>query len=462
MKIAFVTSEIVPFSKTGGLADVGGALPLALEKLGLTVRVITPKYKSCKKEDDRIGRNINVHFIKNDAFFKRDGLYGDKYGDYKDNLDRFAYFSKAVLEYLNEINFNADIIHCNDWQSALVPLYLKLMFRGEKTLKDAKVLLSIHNVAYQGIFDVDQYDKIGIGREFFNIECMEYYGRVNLLKGGIVFSDFINTVSPTHAEEVQTPEFGYGLDGVLCRYKKKLRGILNGIDNGVWNPEVDGKIKKNYSAKSIEDKYVNKEDLQKVCGLEVNREIPLLGIVSRLADQKGIDLLVDALDGILKKGAQLVLLGTGDMRYHQMLEQVIKKSPKGASINLKFDPVLAQKIYAGCDMFLMPSRYEPCGLGQMISFKYGTIPIARKTGGLTDTVVDCDFDNLSGNGFLFLEYDERDFLGAIERALKVYREKDLWRGLVRRVMSYDFSWENSAAEYIKLYKNITNIKGAKK
>lgn len=462
MKIAFVTSEIVPFSKTGGLADVGGALPLALEKLGHTVRVITPKYKSCKKEDDRIGKNIKVHFIKNDAFFKRDGLYGDKYGDYKDNLDRFAYFSKAVLEYLNEINFNADIIHCNDWQSALVPLYLKLMFRGEKTLKDAKTLLSIHNVAYQGIFDADQYDKIGTGKEFFNIECLEYYGRVNLLKGGIVFSDFINTVSPTHAEEVQTPEFGYGLDGVLSRYKNKLRGILNGIDNGIWNPEVDDKIKKNYSAKSVEDKYVNKEDLQKVCGLEVNGKIPLLGIVSRLADQKGIDLLVDALDAILKEGAQLVLLGTGDMRYHQMLEEVVKKSPKGVSINLKFDPVLAQKIYAGCDMFLMPSRYEPCGLGQMISFKYGTIPVARKTGGLSDTIIDCDFDNLGGNGFLFLEYDGREFLGAIKRALKAYREKDSWRGLVRRVMNYDFSWESSATEYIKLYKSITTIEGAKK
>jgi len=458
MNIVFVTSEIVPFSKTGGLADVSGALPLALERLGANILIVTPKYKSCKTNDARIGKNIKVHFIENDAFFNRDNIYGDKHGDYKDNLARYSYFSKEVLEYLKKINFKPDVIHCNDWQSSLIPIYLKVFFRSESLFKKTSTLLTIHNIAYQGIFNAEQYPNIGIGQEFFNIECLEYYGKVNLLKGGIIFSDYVNTVSPTHAKEVRTPEFGYGLDGVLRRYEYKVCGILNGIDYDVWDPKTDPNIKKNYSSQNIDDKYENKRDLQKKCGLEIKDDTPLLGIVSRLADQKGIDILTESLGAILKEDLQFVLLGTGDEKFHRMLEDVKNKQYKNVSINLKFDAALAQQIYAGSDIFLMPSKYEPCGLGQMISLKYGTIPMARATGGLVDTIQEFDSKGATGNGFLFPGYSALECTEAIRRAVDAYRDKDIWRSLVKKAMGYDFSWDASAAEYIKLYQKLRGLK----
>lgn len=457
MKVVFVTSEIAPFSKTGGLADVSGALPIALEKLGLEILIISPKYKSCKYKDAYIGKHIKVHFVQEDDFFDRDNLYGDKFGDYDDNLDRFSFFSRAVLEYLKEKGFSPNVIHCNDWQTSLIPIYLKTLFKSEDIFKHTNTLLTIHNIAYQGIFEDSRYEKMGIGREFFNTECLEFYGKINLLKGGIVFSHGVNTVSPTHAKEIQTPEFGYGLDGVLRRYKNKLHGILNGIDYSQWDPKVNGKIKKNYSIENIEDKYVNKEDLQGCCDLKVGREIPLFGTVSRLAEQKGIEILAGALDDIVKEEAQFIFLGTGDAPYHRMLEDLKDKYPKQVSINLCFDPVLAQKIYAGCDMFLMPSKYEPCGLGQMISLRYGTIPIVRKTGGLADTIEEFDFKHLVGSGFVFLGYDKKEFMKAIRRAIGVYKEKKFWSQLIKHAMSYDFSWEHSAKEYLKLYKKLSKL-----
>jgi starch synthase len=454
MKIVFVTSEITPFSKTGGLADISGSLPVALEKQGVEVLVITPKYRSCKHTDAAIGKNVNVHFIERNEYFDRDNLYGDTEGDYKDNLERFAYFSRGVLEYLKRIGFHADVIHGNDWQSSLIPVYLKAWYQEEPFFKNTKTVLTIHNIAYQGIFDGGEYHKIGIGKEFFNIECLEYYGKINLLKGGIVFSDLINTVSPTHAHEIQTPVFGYGLDGVLRRYQNKLHGILNGIDYAVWNPATDPHIKKNYTRDTIADKYVNKEDLQKRCGLAVARRIPLLGIVSRLADQKGITILVEALEEVLAEQVQFILLGTGDAPYHQMLKRVQERHKQQASINLRFDAVLAQKIYAGSDMFLMPSRYEPCGLGQMISLRYGTIPIVRKTGGLVDTIEEFDPQKLAGNGFMFNRYNKDEFLDAAKRALATYQDTERWHHLMKHAMEHDFSWEHSAGEYVKLYEQV--------
>jgi starch synthase len=427
-----------------------------LEKLGHKVIVITPKYRSSKGKTPKIGKHIKVHFIENDAFFDRDNLYGDKSGDYKDNLDRFSYFSRQTLEYLRESGFGADIIHCNDWQSSLIPVYLQTIYRDEKVFKKTKCLLTIHNIAYQGIFEGSQFSKIGIGEEYFNIECLEYYGNINLLKGGIVFSSSVNTVSPTYAEEIQAPELGYGLDGVLRRYKYKLSGILNGIDYDLWNPAKDKRIKKNYSIKNIDTKYINKEDLQKTCRLEAKKDLPLIGIVSRLAEQKGIEILAASLDEIVEAGAQFILLGTGDAGYHNILERLKDKHPGKASINLTFDITLAQKIYAGCDIFLMPSKYEPCGLGQMISLKYGTIPLVRKTGGLADTVEEFTFENLSGNGFVFCGHNKKEFLTALKKALKTYRDKKLWRQLVKHAMKYDFSWDSSARAYSRLYEDLVH------
>lgn len=456
LKVLLASSEVVPFAKTGGLADVAGSLPLALEELGVDIRIIMPKYASVKAADDEavIGKGVKVYFVKNDDYFKRPELYGDKFGDYGDNMDRFSFFSREVLERCKRENFAPDVIHCNDWQTALVPVYLRTIYDYDPFFADTKVLFSIHNLAYQGIFSKEEFPKTGLDWSLFSMDYFEFYGKANLMKAGIVYSDAINTVSPTYAREMLTKEFGCGLEGVLKTRKDALFGILNGIDYKVWNPQVDEKIFKRYSPANIEDKFVNKELLQKEAGLKPDRSIPLFGLISRLADQKGVDLLAKIVDKVLNLKTQLILLGTGENKYHILFERVAKGHPKSASINLKFDAVLAQKIYAGCDMFLMPSRYEPCGLSQMISFKYGTIPIVRQTGGLKDSVKELDSKTGRGNGFTFAEATPEEFFSAVKKALSVYKDKELWMKLVKSVMALDFSWEHSAKEYIKLYNKI--------
>ncbi len=456
MKILFVSSEVTPFAKTGGLADVAGSLPLALEKLGIEVKVVLPKYRIIKAAGAKttIGSGIEVFFIENQKYFDRDQLYGDKFGDYPDNLERFAYFSKACLELAKKIYASGgkpDVIHCNDWQSSLIPVYLKTLYKDDPFFQNIKTVLTIHNLSYQGLFDKSQFPKSGLGQELFGIDGLEFYGKVNVLKGGILFSDLITTVSPTYSKEIQTQEFGCGLEGVLMRRSNDLYGIINGIDYDIWNPRTDKYIAKNYTADSVEDKYINKEDLQKTGKLKVDKRIPLIGIISRLADQKGLDLISAIIGDLLKSNIQFVLLGAGDNKYHVLFEKIAKLYPRKASINLKFDAVLAQKIYSGCDMFLMPSRFEPCGLGQMICLRYGTIPIVRSTGGLKDTIQDFNEKAMSGNGFAFSEYSSSELLKTVKRALSAYKDKGLWQKLVKKAMGYDFSWESSAKEYLDLY-----------
>ncbi len=454
MKIAFMSSEVVPFAKTGGLADVAGSLPLALEKLGLDVKIIMPKYKSVKVSAGRtvLGKGLDVFFIDNKKYFDRDQLYGDRYGDYPDNLERFSFFSKAALELLKSINFKPDIIQCNDWQTSLIPVYLKTLYKDDPFFKNVRTVLTIHNLAYQGTFAKSQYPITGLDWNLFNVNGLEFYDKINLLKGGILFSDVINTVSPTYAQEIQTKEFGCGLEGVLKDRSSDLYGVINGIDYDVWNPETDKAIVKNYTKATSEDKYINKEDLQRITGLKVDKKIPVFGIISRLADQKGLDLISAIIGDFLKSNVQFVLLGTGEDKYHVLFEKIAKQYPKKAAINLKFDAVLAQKIYAGCDMFLMPSRYEPCGLGQLMCLRYGTIPIVRSTGGLKDTIQDFDADRKRGNGFAFTDYESSELYKTIKRALKVYMDSKTWQALVKKAMGCDCSWENSAARYVDLYK----------
>jgi len=456
MKIAICASEVVPFAKTGGLADVTGALPLELESLKQEVIIIMPRYKAIQEPKFSIqrlkpdisyaviGKNIRVYFIENDPYFSRDGLYGDKAGDYKDNLDRFSYYSRRTLELLKEINFKADIIHCHDWQSALISVYLKTIYIDDVFYKSVKTIFTIHNIGYQGLFPKEEFPKLGLDWKFFNMEMLEFYNKINLLKGAVVFSDIINTVSPTYSKEIQTKEFGYGLEGILTKRKKDVFGILNGLDYSIWNPQTDKYIIKNYSLENMQDKYKNKRDLQKICKLPLKNDVPIFGIVSRLAEQKGFDILADAIEDICNMNLQLVILGTGDLKYHVILEGIVRKYPKIVSLHLKFDDSLAHKIYAGSDVFLMPSKYEPCGLGQLISMSYGTIPLVFETGGLADTVTGDD-------GFVFDKYKKKDLIKTIEKTIKAFKDKKKWQRFMQRAMKNNFSWKESAKKYVALY-----------
>ncbi|MFH1189536.1 MAG: glycogen synthase GlgA [Candidatus Omnitrophota bacterium] len=456
LKILFASSEVVPFAKTGGLADVAGSLPAALEALGADVRVIMPKYRSVKSEgkEARMGKDVKVYLVEHDDYFDRKEIYGDKFGDYADNLDRFAFFSRQVLERCIKENFKPDIIHCNDWHTALVPVYLNTIYKYDPFFENTRTLFTIHNIAYQGLFSKDDFPKIGLDWALFHIHYFEFYGNVNLMKAGIVYADAVSTVSPTYAREILTKEYGCGLEGVLQEKAEAVYGILNGIDYGVWDPASDKKLVKNYSPENPDDKYINKEALQKGLGLKVDCDMPMISIISRLADQKGMDILAKVLNDILSMKVQFVLLGTGDRKYHVLLEKMAKAHQKNTSVNLKFNIIPAEKIYAASDIFLIPSRYEPCGLSQMISFKYGTIPVARRTGGLEDTVNEYDAASRAGTGFTFEEYKPEALLAAVKKALSVYQRRSAWRDLVKAVMKLDFSWKVSAKEYIRLYNRI--------
>ncbi|MFH1045666.1 MAG: glycogen synthase GlgA [Candidatus Omnitrophota bacterium] len=454
MKILFCSSEVVPFAKTGGLADVAGALPLALEKEGCQVKVALPKYRSVKTSGPsaKMGKAIEVLLIDNPRYFDRAGLYGESQGDYPDNLERFGFFCQKLLYLLEEKKFRPDIIHCNDWQTALIPIYLNTLLKDNPFYARTKTVFTIHNLAYQGLFPAEKMEATGLGWELFNMHELEFYGKISLLKGALVFSRFITTVSPTYAKEIQDAEFGCGLEGVLRERGNDLFGIINGIDYSIWDPSTDSEIAEKFSPDNPEKKAANKEDLQRLVGLPAQKNVPLIGVITRLAQQKGIELIISALGKMVKSKMQFVLLGTGDEKYHALMHEIIKKKYPNIAIHLRFDATLAKKIYAGSDMFLMPSYYEPCGLGQLISLKYGTIPIVRKTGGLADTIVDYNAYNDSGNGFVFEHFTEEEMWSAIERALEVYSQKKKWQALMRRAMEADFSWGASARKYIELYK----------
>jgi starch synthase len=476
MKILIASPEIYPFVKTGGLADVTGSLPKALKKLGIEVRVILPKHKGIEEQkfpmkyknykiscpisqtfvDAEIVESeydgITAYIVEKDEYYYRDYLYSTPDGDYLDNAERFIFFSKSILEAIKVTGYTPDVLHCNDWESALAPVFLKTLYRDDPVLRNVSTLFTIHNLGYQGLFWHHDMHLLNIGWEYFTPNYLEFYGKINFLKGGIVFSDIINTVSKKYSEEIQTPEFGYGLDGILRTRKDDLYGIINGIDYEDWNPEKDPDLPTRYGVKNIENKRLCKGALQEAFGLPVDENILLIATISRLADQKGFDLIASSLEEMVSLGTQYVILGTGERRYHDLFTELSKKFPKSFSVKIAYDNKLAHLIEAGADTFLMPSRYEPCGLNQLYSLKYGTVPIVRGVGGLEDTIVDYTSTPLSGTGFKFYDYSKDAMLDAIKRALKVYGDKKAWMSLVKRCMGADFSWERSAKEYIGLYK----------
>jgi starch synthase len=458
MKIVMCASEVVPFAKTGGLADVAGALPLALEKAGHEVIIVMPGYKAIRAKPAlgvkqvrdglsaaTIGKAIKVFFIDHDFYFSRDFLYGEKTGDYPDNIDRFSYFCRRTLDLLKEISFKADIIHCHDWQSAMVPVYLKsATYSTDPFYKAMRTVFTIHNIGYQGLFSKDDFPKLGLAWNFFGVDGLEYYDQINFLKGGIVFSDVINTVSDTYSKEIRTKEFGFGMEGILDQRKDALFGIINGLDYSIWDPAVDTFIASKFSPKDLSGKAACKEDLQKFCKFPLRKDVPLFGVVSRLAQQKGFDIVAEGIDKMCRMDLQMVILGTGDEKYHKIMESMVKKYPRVISLHLKFDDTLAHKIYAGSDIFLMPSRYEPCGLGQMISMKYGSLPLVFKTGGLADTVD-------ANNGFIFDKYSSSELLKTVKVALAAYKASEKWAKIVAKAMKCDFSWNESGKKYVQLY-----------
>ncbi len=487
LKILLVSSEVVPFAKTGGLADVAGALPVALEKLGHEVCVAMPKYGTIDAAkwnfsgeimafDVTLGNdsktaiirkgnlpdsNVTIYFIQNDEYFNRKELYGESGQDYEDNAQRFAFFSMAVLTMLKNLNWQPDIIQCNDWQTALIPTYLKTVLNADDFFNKIKTLYTIHNLAYQGSFSKYKIFVIGLNWDYFNSNSVEFYDNINFMKAGLIYSDKLSTVSEGYSQEIQTSEFGCGLEGVLKFRRNDLYGIINGIDYNVWNPETDEYIIKNFSVKNTTGKTACKKDLQKICNLPVGAAVPLIGIISRLADQKGFDLIAEVIDQIMALDLQIVLLGTGDPKYHSLFNEIGAKYPKKIGVNLKFDNKLAHQIEAGSDMFLMPSRYEPCGLNQLYSLKYGTVPIVRNTGGLADSIVDyTPAANKKGDatGFKFHNYKSDELLEVIKRALAAYKAKPQWYKLRKNCMLKDFSWNASAKKYESLFLKMIDAK----
>ncbi len=476
MKILFVSPEAVPFAKTGGLADVAGALSKTLAKMGHEVNLILPKYRTVDEKrfpltpsgmvlKVPVSRKVvsaevysleesphfRVLFLSQDAYFDRAELYGTPNGDFEDNAERFTFFSRAVVEAALEIR--PDIIHCHDWQTGLVPVYLKTLYRWSPSLAQAVSVFTIHNIGYQGLFWHYDLHLTNLGWEVFNPQGLEFFGKLHFLKGGIVFSDAVTTVSRKYMEEIQTPELGAGLDGVLRDRKGDLYGILNGVDYEEWSPDKDPHIKQKYGPRDWKGKKACKEDLQREFYLAVNPDTPLLGVISRLTDQKGFDLLAEIMDDLMGLGAQFVLLGTGEEKYNLLFQKIGQKYPRQTGIRITFDNALAHKIEAGADIFLMPSRYEPCGLNQIYSLKYGTVPIVRATGGLDDTIQDYDPLSGEGNGFKFKDYRASELLCTIKLALEAYRDNALWEKLMIRGMAMDFSWEQSARPYVKVYED---------
>lgn len=473
-KILFASAEVVPFAKTGGLADVAGSLPKALATYGNDVRIVMPRYARIqptrtigdfpvqvgyRKETailregeiearmDGVFRKIPVYFIDNYHYFDRDQIYG-----YWDEAERYAFFCRAVLEMTKMLGFKPDIIHCNDWQTGPIPLLLKEQYQWDPFFRGIGTVFTIHNLRYQGNFPKETLHLLGLGDECFTPERLEFYGNISFMKAGLLWSDVLNTVSRTYAEEIQDPHYGEGMDGILRQRSQDLYGICNGINIHEYNPATDPRIYHNYTAEDLEGKRRNKMELQREMGLP-QLDVPLLGIVSRLVDQKGLDLIADISRDLMERPMQLVVLGTGDAYYEDMFRELRSLYPDRIGVEIGFNVTLAQRIYAGCDMFLMPSAFEPCGLGQLISLRYGTIPVVRSTGGLRDTVIDYNPDTGSGNGFSFAPYDSSALLAAIDRGLELYDSPRAWQSLVKRAMQEDHSWNRSAAEYMGLYKN---------
>ena len=476
MKILFAASEAAPFVKTGGLGDVVGSLPKAIAKKGdCDVRVVIPLYSAIdekwRSQMKFIGHtNVNLawrnlycgvfsldyegvtyYFIDNEYYFKRIGIYGSF-----DDAERYAFFSKAVLDILYMLDYRPDIIHCNDWQTALTPVYLRLLYKNDYTMNKIKTVFTIHNLQYQGRFTgAILGDVFGLGSQYYERDVLEFYKDVNLMKGAIMLSDKVTTVSPTYANEVQYKYYAYGLEGVLSANSHKLVGILNKIDTEMYDPNSDNFIFSKYSAKNPEGKRENKSALLKLLGLnEASDDVPVIGIVSRLVEHKGLDLICSSIDELMKEDIRLIVVGTGEWRYEQMLKDAMHRYPGKMSVNIVFSTDLASKVYAGSDIILMPSKNEPCGLTQMIAMRYGAIPVVRETGGLRDTVRPYNEFTGEGNGFSFANYTSNDMLHVVRQAIGYFRNKPVWNKLVSRNLSDDYSWNTSADEYENLYKDL--------
>ncbi len=483
MHILFVTSEAYPLIKTGGLGDICYALPNALRQLGIDVRLLLPGYPAVLEQLSLIevhenirlpplqepirilagimpGEITPVYVIECPSLYERDGgPYQDSNGkDWSDNALRFGVLSQvAALFGSHYLLFKPQIVHCNDWQTGLVPAFLT--FNPNK--QSARTIMSIHNMAYQGIFRPEVVERFGLPPESFSISGLEYYGKVSFLKAGLYYSDWITTVSPSYAKNIQTPTYGCGLDGLLTIRKAELTGILNGIDRVAWNPETDPFLNRNYNTKSLLVKFRNTQELRKKLGLTPSKQAPVIGMIARLIEQKGIDLVLPIIPDIMKSGAQLVILGSGDKDFEEALQQLAKYYPQQISVTIGYNEELAHQIEAGANMFLMPSKFEPCGLNQMYSMCYGTIPIVRHTGGLADTVIDATPNNIQAKiatGFVFEKENSDDLLFCIRRALRTFRDKTTWRQLQITGMNRDFSWQESAKQYVSLYHSILNSK----
>jgi starch synthase len=484
MKILFIASEVAPFAKTGGLADVTGSLPTELIRLGHDVRVIMPLYKTVSKGDfliKKIRKSVDVpiggsvkkgflrrtshhatpvYLLENKEYFNRDHLYGLPLEDYPDNAGRFAFFCRGVLELLKRMDYRPDILHCHDWQTALVPLLLKYEYAKDPFFADMSVIYTIHNLAYQGLFTMESLESMGLDSSYFTIDRLEFYGKINLMKGGILTADLINTVSETYCREILSAEYGCGLEGVLQARGDALCGILNGIDYGEWDPATDRELFKNYSASALSGKTANKKGIQSLLGLEQDTTVPLVGMVSRMIDQKGFDLVGKLLPDFAGKRMQLAVIGSGDEKYAKMFEDIRAKGAKNIAFHRGFDQTLARRIYAGSDFFLMPSRFEPCGIGQLIALRYGAVPVVRRTGGLADTVIDEKCGGRDQSGFIFSEYSGAALLNAIGRAFNAYEDGERWKKIVRAAMTRDFSWKQSAIKYEELYRRGMLLKGS--
>jgi starch synthase len=483
MNIVFAASEGVPFSKTGGLADVVGALPRALAALGHQVSVYLPRYRQTKLTepvpevrsvtipfDDQYRfasvvsggslHGVRFYFVEYPPYFDRDALYGTPAGDYPDNAERFALFSRTVLE-ASKILGVPQIFHCHDWQSALIPVLVRTVYAEDPAFRDVGTVFTIHNMGYQGLFPPDTLPLLMLPWDLFTISKMEFFGQVNFLKGALTYSDFITTVSRKYSQEIQTAEYGFGLEGVLRDRASTVTGILNGVDYDEWSPQTDKFIAAKYSAQDLSGKAMCKHDLLAAFGIPTaDVKLPVIGVVSRFAAQKGFDLIAQIADRLAREEMIVVALGAGDKTYEEMFLRLNKQFPKKIAVKVAYDNAIAHKIEAGADMFLMPSRYEPCGLNQIYSLKYGTVPIVRATGGLDDTIEPWDARSGKGTGFKFSEYNGESLLLTIKEALQAYRDQTSWQALMRNGMNKDFSWNASAREYGKVYEKVKQMRGA--
>jgi starch synthase len=472
VRILFAASEALPFAKTGGLADVVEALPKALAAQGHEVAVVLPRYRGIKTAvvvmpsitvplgmrlrfpsvaDGSTIAGVRYYFVDDPGYFDRDGLYGGDSGDYPDNAERYSEFCRVAIEIAKHV-WPPDVIHCHDWQAALIPVLLRTSFGDDPLVGDVPVVFTIHNMGYHGLFGREALERAGIPQGIFHPAGIEFFGNVNFLKGGLVFSDYLTTVSRKYAQEIQTREYGYGLDGVVRTRADRLVGILNGVDYAAWSPERDKFIAAKYSAKDLAGKQICKQALLELFALPPEHLAkPVVGIVSRFADQKGFDLIAEKAHELMHEDLVLVVLGTGDAKYEKLFAALARAYPGRVGVKIAYDNAIAHKIEAGADMFLMPSRYEPCGLNQIYSLKYGTVPIVRATGGLDDTIEQFDLEHGSGTGFKFTEYSGVALMKAVRQALHLFMDERIWRRIQLNGMAKDFSWKGSAVEYAKVY-----------